>query len=144
MIAGGFVITYPRFEVADFSVQFYNDPVTMLIPYPSLDDAINGIIRPFQYDVNIVLSMILFNHIQYINQRLMCFFKVWAYIIISLFGTTFFLWMIYLLELWVFDKEKQSQRLNLYKSFWSLLDFDFGLYYCIYTFVFHTTACRPI
>lgn len=55
------VVTYPRFRAVDFSVQFYNDPVSILIPYPTLDDAINGITRPFQYDVLLVLSSYKFS-----------------------------------------------------------------------------------
>ena len=53
----------------------------------------------------------------------------------SLFGTTFFLWAIYFSELQAFDKKKKNPRLSLFKSFWSLLDFDFGscvhFFYCL-------------
>ena len=45
-------VTYPRSKVIDFSVQFSDDPVSLLIPYPEMDNtAINGIIRPFHPQV---------------------------------------------------------------------------------------------
>jgi len=52
MSAAGFIVTYLRYSVMDFSVQYYNDPLSILIPYPTIDSTVNGIVRPFQYDVN--------------------------------------------------------------------------------------------
>ena len=51
MSAAGFIVTYLRYSVMDFSVQYYNDPLSILIPYPTIDSTVNGIVRPFQYDV---------------------------------------------------------------------------------------------
>ena len=50
------VVTYPRSLAVDFTVQYYNDPVALIIPYPTLDSTINGITRPFQYDVSLLLN----------------------------------------------------------------------------------------
>jgi len=65
-VAAGFTVTYDRFMVMDFSVQFYNDPVSLLIPYPTIDSAINGIVRPFQYDVSTLSTSL--SHIPRFNR----------------------------------------------------------------------------
>jgi len=45
------IVTYPRSQVIDFSVQFSEDPIGLLIPYPKMDSTINGIVRPFSSQV---------------------------------------------------------------------------------------------
>lgn len=98
------VVTYPRSLVTDFTVQFFNDPVCLLMPYPTLDDTINGIIRPFQYDV-------------------------WILVVASFLAMTIALWILVKMELFAFDKKRNIRRPTLYEIFWSLLDFSFGIYY---------------
>jgi len=44
-------ITYSRSQVIDFTIQFFNDEPPLMIPYPELDGKINGITRPFQFEV---------------------------------------------------------------------------------------------
>lgn len=51
-------VTYPRSKVIDFSVQFSDDPVSLLIPYPEMDNtAINGIIRPFHSQAGLLFKV---------------------------------------------------------------------------------------
>lgn len=45
------LVAYRRCQPVDCSTQFYNDPVSLLIPYPTLESTATGIIRPFNYKV---------------------------------------------------------------------------------------------
>lgn len=46
-------ITYSRSQVIDFTVQFYDDETPLMIPYPESDGKVNGITRPFQFEVSL-------------------------------------------------------------------------------------------
>jgi len=61
MIAAGLSVTYPRSQVVDFSLQFYDDPISLLIPYPSQDSTINGITRPFQAEARLLIILKLYS-----------------------------------------------------------------------------------
>ena len=52
MIATGMTVTYLRSLYTDFCFPYFDDPISLMIPYPELDsDKINGITKPFQYEV---------------------------------------------------------------------------------------------
>lgn len=53
-LVSGLGVTYARSQLIDFTFQFMDDPVTLLIPYPTLDrdGSIAGLIQPFQYQVH--------------------------------------------------------------------------------------------
>lgn len=57
MIAACLSVTYPRSQVVEFTVQFEDDPISLLIPYPELDNfgTIDAIIKPFQYKASILI-----------------------------------------------------------------------------------------
>lgn len=52
-MATAFSVTYPRSKSIDYTFPFSDDPMAILIPYPRLDSTISGIVRPFQYEVNV-------------------------------------------------------------------------------------------
>ncbi len=52
------IVNYPRSLSVDFTFQYYNDPISLLMPYPTLDSSINGIVRPFQYYVSITIRYV--------------------------------------------------------------------------------------
>ncbi len=58
MIGAGLTITYDRSKVIGLSFQFDDDQRVLLIPYPELEilGNIDGIARPFQYEVYIFLN----------------------------------------------------------------------------------------
>ncbi len=59
MVATALSVTYSRSLVVDFTVPFSHDPMALLIPYPQLDSTISGIVKPFQYDVQVVALFML-------------------------------------------------------------------------------------
>ena len=55
LVAACLSVTYPRSQVVDFSLEFDDDPISLLIPYPSQDSTINGIARPFQSEASLLI-----------------------------------------------------------------------------------------
>ena len=51
MVAAALTNTYQRSLVIEFSTPFSYDPMVLMTPYPELDSAISGIVKPFQYEV---------------------------------------------------------------------------------------------
>lgn len=51
LAATSLMVTYSRGQVIDFTVQFYNDEIPLMIPYPELDRKINGLAKNFQLEV---------------------------------------------------------------------------------------------
>lgn len=89
--------------------------MAILIPYPRLDSTISGIVRPFQYEVNVetrfTLTSIFF---KWILQ-----FQVWIGIIFSLLILTIFLWLISRFESRV-SREPLRGKTGLFDHFWFL------------------------
>ncbi len=51
ILSGSGLGTYSRSQVIDFTIRFFNDETPLMIPYPESDGKINGITRPFQFEV---------------------------------------------------------------------------------------------
>ncbi len=63
LVAASLSVTHPRSQVVDFSLEFDDDPISLLIPYPSQDSTINGIARPFQSEASLYsLFMIMIKY----------------------------------------------------------------------------------
>ena len=52
MAATGLTVTYARSQVVNFCFPFFNDLLSLMIPYPELESTISGITKPFQFEVN--------------------------------------------------------------------------------------------
>ncbi len=48
LVAASLSVTYPRSQIVAFSLQFDDDQISLLIPYPSQHSTLDGITRPFR------------------------------------------------------------------------------------------------
>ena len=64
MAAAGLTITYARsHRMVDFCYPFYNDAISLMIPYPELDSTIGIIAKPFNFEVqaNNMTNTLIYN-----------------------------------------------------------------------------------
>lgn len=52
MGVGPFSVTHSRAKVIDFTVAFYEDPATILIPAPAEDNRLLTCLKPFRLEVS--------------------------------------------------------------------------------------------
>ena len=53
-------VTYARSKVVDFTYPFANDNLVLMVPYPRLASTISGIVKPFNYKVELRLFNIVY------------------------------------------------------------------------------------
>ena len=69
MVAADLTNTYLRSLIIEFTTPFSYDPMVLVIPYPELDSTINRIVKPFQYQVQIV-------YLNYVAEIMFYFFSI--------------------------------------------------------------------
>lgn len=100
MIAASLTMDYERSQVIGFSVPFKIDDLSFIMPYPELDHmgTIDGITRPFQYKVLLVVWDWIFSPLIYMLYQVFVFFvsieQVWILIVVSIATVAIFLWKI--------------------------------------------------
>lgn len=58
MGASGVTLTEARRAVVDFTIPYYEDPVSLLIPYPEVDGyPLEGMVKPYSLEVNVLLIL---------------------------------------------------------------------------------------
>lgn len=124
MGATGITTTEARRTVVDFTVPFYEDPVSLLIPYPEVDGfPIEGMVKPYSLPVKIL------HHNLTPSFSIICTFKVWGLIGMSILACSCILALVLHIENRLPEKLKgrrsnkgtSSCYCNLFwMSFWSL------------------------
>lgn len=125
------------------------------MPYPELDriGTIDGIIRPFQYEVVFLFMKfeILFDWFTYFINRSLSVpnVQVWILIVVSIAAIATFLRKILPLESFILKKNDHKKQLSLIDSFWSLFHFKkngnvFDCYIVMKIFQYHWIAVKKM
>ena len=62
MVLGGTASTSNRIKIIDFSTPWLETPIGFLIPYPTSNENIAAIVKPFDLTVITLINIILFYH----------------------------------------------------------------------------------